>query len=141
MPIRLSKPLSDEEQRILARFMADIERLANDMEATVNIIKIGRQEDIPFVQTEIERAFDENGRRIDLFADSLTWQTYQLGSAQAIFDQQEIIIWNLDPEAEHCNTCLEYSAVRYFTQETLPGIPGQAPTICDGGCRCYLTSE
>jgi len=141
MPIKFSKPLSDEEQRILARFETDINRIANDMEATVNIIKIGRQGDIPFVQAEIQRAFDENGKRIDLFADSLIWQGYQLGSAQAIFGQQEIIVWNLDPEAEHCPTCLEYSAIRYFTIDTLPGIPGQAPTICDGGCRCYLTSE
>jgi hypothetical protein len=141
MPIKLSKSLSDEEQRILARFEADIKRLANDMEAQATIIKIGRQGDIPYVQVEIERAFDENKNRVDLFADSLTWQGYQLGSAQAIFDQQEIIVWNLDPEAEHCNTCLEYSAVRYFTQETLPGVPGQAPTICDGGCRCFVSSS
>jgi len=141
MPIKLLKSLSDEEQRILARFEADINRLANDMEAQVNIIKIGKQGDIPFVQAEIERAFDENGNRIDLFADSFTWQAFQLGSAQAIFDQQEIIIWNLDPEAEHCLTCLELAAIKYFTLDTLPGIPGQALTVCDGGCRCYLTSE
>ena len=141
MPIKFSKPLSDEEQRILARFEADIERLANDMEAQVNIIKIGRQGDVPYVQVEIQRAFDENGKRVDLFADSLTWQGFQLGSAQGIFDQQDIIVWNLDPEAEHCDTCLEYSAIRYFTQDTLPGVPGQAPTICNGGCRCYLTAE
>jgi len=141
MPIRLSKILSDEQQKILIRFMADINRLANDMETTVNIIKVGREGDIDFVHTQIERAFDENERRVDLYAESLTWQAFQLGTAQSVFDQQDIIIWNLDPEAEHCNTCLQYAAIRYFTQETLPGMPGSAPTICDGGCRCYLTAE
>jgi hypothetical protein len=142
MPIRLSKPLNDEEAKIFLRFKADIDRLANDMEAQVNIIKIGREGDIPYVMAEIERAFDENKSRVDLFADSLTWQGFQLGSAQGIFDQQDIIVWNLDPEVEkHCDTCYEYAAIKYFTQDSLPGIPGVAPTICDGGCRCYLTSE
>lgn len=140
MPIEYIGPLSLEQMRILERFLADIERIANDMDAKVRIIKIGRKKDMPFVITEIDQLFADNFRRVDMMADSLTWQAYQLGTAQALFEFHDIIVWNLDPTAEHCDTCLEYAAIRYFTPETLPGIPGSAPTICDGGCKCYLTS-
>lgn len=139
MPIKFRRQLSDVEKRIWERFRADIERLANDMESEVEIIKIGRQDDVPYIITHTTQIFDENSRRVDMMADSLTWQAYQLGRAQSLFEKQEVIEWNLSPEAEHCDTCLEYSAIRYFTIDTLPGIPGEAPTICDGGCKCYLT--
>lgn len=140
MPIEFSKPLTLEERRILERFLADIERIASDMDAKVKIIKIGRKGDVPYVITEIEQLFSDCNRRVEMMADSLTWQAYQLGIAQALFEDHNIIVWNLDPTAEHCDTCLEYAAIRYFTPQTLPGIPGNAPTICDGGCKCYLTS-
>ena len=138
MPIQFTKQLSDEEQRIFARFQADIERLANDMQAQVEIIKIGREGDSDYVITQIDNLFGQQEFRLPMMSESLTWQAYQLGTAQAIFEQSDIIEWNLDPQAEHCDTCLQYSAIRYFTPETLPGIPGNAPTICDGGCRCWL---
>jgi hypothetical protein len=139
MSIIYDKELSDEERRVLARFQADIERLANDMKANVNVVSIGRSNDMPYVITQIERSFADAEDRVTMMADSLTWQAYQLGMAQGIFETSPIVTWNLDSSAEHCDTCLQYSAIRYFTKDTLPGIPGAAPTICDGGCKCYLT--
>lgn len=139
MSVIYDKELTDEEKRILARFQADIERMANDMQANVKVISIGRVSDTPYVITQIEKSFADEVARVDMMADSLTWQAYQLGMAQGVFETSDIVTWNLDPGAEHCETCQEYAAIRYFTKETLPGIPGNAPTICDGGCRCYLT--
>lgn len=138
MSIIYDKELSDEEKRILARFQADIERMANDMQANVNVVSIGRSNDMPYVITQIDKSFADEESRVGMMADSLTWQAYQLGMAQGIFETSPIVTWNLDPSAEHCETCQQYAAIRYFTIDTLPGIPGAAPTICDGGCRCWL---
>jgi len=138
MSIIYDKELTDEEKRIMARFQGDIERLANDMKANVNVISIGRSGDTPYVITQIEKSFADEVGRVDMMSESLTWQAYQLGMTQGLFETSDIVTWNLDPGAEHCDTCLEYSAIRYFTIDTLPGIPGAAPTICDGGCRCWL---
>jgi len=137
--IIFTKPLSDEERRILARFEADILRLANDMNSNAKIISIGREKGSDYVITQLGKVFDDAEQRLNAMSESLTWQAYQLGVTQAIMDTSDILTWNLDENAEHCDTCLEYAAIRYFTPETFPGIPGNAPTECGAGCRCFIT--
>lgn len=139
MPVKFIKQLNDQERKIFERFRADIERLGNDLHEDVLVTQIGKENDQGYIITHTDEIFRDNERRVEMMADSLTWQAYQLGMAQALFEDSEIVEWNLDPRAEHCDTCMEYAAIRYFTIDTLPGLPGIAPTICDGGCKCYLT--
>lgn len=139
MPLKFIKQLNDQERKIFERFRADVERLGNDLHEDITVMQIGKENDREYIITHTEQIFDDNARRVEMMADSLTWQSYQLGIAQALFEDTDIVEWNLNPSAEHCKTCQEYAAIRYFTIDTLPGLPGTAPTICDGGCKCYLT--
>ena len=139
MPVKFFKELDDWERKIYERFRADIERIANDLHEDIMIMQIGKEGDQEYIITHTDQIFRDNMNRVEMMAGSLTWQSYQLGMAQALFEDSEIVEWNLDLGAEHCDTCLEYSAIRYFTVDTLPGIPGEADTECNGGCRCWLS--
>ena len=77
-------------------------------------------------------------RRVSMSADSFSWQGYQLGRVEKIEERGGMFRWVLDPGADHCNTCIAYAAGGPYTLDTLPGIPGDAPTDCNGGCRCDL---
>ena len=119
--------------------MADVETLANDIETqSARIIDVGREGEIEWMVTQ-RRIFRDNEKRVSMMGDSLTWQANQLGVFQGLAMEEKQFKWNLNAGAEHCETCLEYASIGDFTLETLPGIPGSAPTVCDGGCKCYLT--
>ena len=76
--------------------------------------------------------------RMAMGADSFTWQNFQLGKVEAIDERDGRFKWILDGGADHCDTCLAYAGGGPYTLAELPGIPGDAPTICNGGCRCDL---
>jgi hypothetical protein len=68
------------------------------------------------------------------------------GIAQAdsnTFPDEEMLQWELEPGAEHCETCLERAAMapKSFVEWADLGLPGAGNTECDGYCRCTLLPE
>ena len=53
------------------------------------------------------------------------------------FPDDVLINWTLQP-ADHCATCLIYSANNPYTKATLPAYPGDGSTLCKTRCRCIL---
>jgi hypothetical protein len=58
------------------------------------------------------------------------------------FSEDPRVLWRRDPQAQHCETCLEYGDREYdgydaMLAETGDSAPG-INTICDGNCRCWL---
>jgi len=126
---------------IKGRFADDIAGIVDDMaQAAVKIWDMG---DAVISEELIQVATDDAQYRLDLAVDSAGWQGYQAGRVDAIAGEGGRFRWNLDPGANHCETCLEYAAGGPYTFDELVstiGIPGDAPTICDGGCRCNLVA-
>jgi len=124
---------------IQARFESDIARMADNI--VTEALRIYELGDITVVQEELEIIEDEIGHRISMAADSAAWQGYQAGRVDAIAGEGAGFRWSLDPAAENCPDCIERAAGGPYTMEDLLtriGIPGDAPTECDGGCRCSL---
>jgi len=124
---------------IRGRFERDIKRMAEDViTETLRIFELG---DATIIQEEFSIAEDDIGHRISMGADSAGWQGYQIGRVDAIAEADQGFRWNLDPGAQHCADCIARAAGGPYTMEDLLtriGIPGDAPTECDGGCRCSL---
>ena len=121
---------------ITARFVADVERLGQDMlNQTLQVWDFGN---FQITQELVNDAFDDGQYRLDLAGDSATWQAYQLGRAEQIDESGMRYAWILDAGAAHCPTCLDFAAMSPFTVDELPGIPGEADTECNGSCRCNL---
>ena len=132
----MPKTIDSYAMKIIARFQADLTGMADDLFAeTIGAMKF---EDFTIIEQMVYTAADEVQLRFEMAADSAAWQGYQLGRVEAMDMTGQQFAWVLDPGAQHCETCLEYASGGPYTMETLPGIPGDAPTICDGGCRCNL---
>lgn len=124
---------------IKGRFAKDITGIVDDMARTAT--KIWELGDATIVEELIEIAEDDAQYRLGLAVDSAGWQGFQTGRVDAIAESGDRFRWILDPGADHCETCIAYAAGGPYVFEELVstiGIPGDAPTICDGGCRCSL---
>jgi len=121
-----------------AYFESNAQRIANDL--LRDSIESWTYDDVEISREVIEDAADNAQYRMDLATDSASWQGYQIGRLDAFTEGRpdQLINWELDPGAEHCDTCLQYAANSPYPANALPGIPGQAPTLCNGSCRCSL---
>jgi len=64
---------------------------------------------------------------------------YQVASNEGI--ASEMVVWTLDPEAEHCDSCLAEASKgpRRRDQVPFPGFqPTQGETNCERYCKCTL---
>jgi len=124
---------------IKGRFADDIAGIVDDMAKTAT--KIWNLGDATIYEELIQVATDDAQYRLDLAVDSAGWQGFQTGRVDAIAEGGGRFRWKLDPGATHCEICIEYSIGGPYTLDELVstiGIPGDAPTICNGGCRCNL---
>ena len=134
-------PLADPfAVAIKARFSDDIKSLAKDI--ADGTIKAWEFDDLTVFEEVITLVEDDAQYRLDLAVESAGWQGYQVGRVDGIVgDGDGRLWWRLDPGANHCNDCLERAGGGPYTFDELVetvGIPGDAPTECDGGCRCSL---
>lgn len=91
--------------------------------------------------TDEAGAFSEDaiGARSDLYGGAL------LGTANGVWANvlpaETIFTWELGG-VNNCETCPVLAADSPYTQETLPGVPGD-PGICECGanCRCTLVTQ
>lgn len=124
---------------IKARFVADLENMAIDLhEGAVKAWGLG---DMDVFEEVITLVGDDMQYRLGLAVDSAGWQGYQTGRVDAIAEADDAFRWILDPAANHCGDCILRSEGGPYTMDELVdtvGIPGDAPTECDGGCRCSL---
>ena len=90
------------------------------------------------IEIELTKATSLMKTNMDRAADSIGWRGYQLGRVDAMAAAGKRFNWVLDGGAENCDTCLAYAAGGPYDIDSLPGIPADAPTICNGGCRCDL---
>jgi len=121
---------------IEGRFERDATRIAKDMLKQTFIAWEG--DDAIITQEIINDEIESSQYRLELAADSAAWQGFQVGRLDQMEQQEGLINWVLEPTAEHCPTCLEFAASSPYTAATLPGIPAQANTECNGSCRCNL---
>ncbi|MEW5875812.1 MAG: hypothetical protein AB1752_11615 [Candidatus Zixiibacteriota bacterium] len=130
-------PRADRFRTIVtARFESNAERIAGDM--MKEAMSAFAQDDVQITQELIDLELEHAQYRLELAADSASWQGFQIGRLDVIEQGEMSINWVLEPGAEHCPTCLAYAAGSPYTAATLPGIPAQANTECNGSCRCNL---
>lgn len=122
---------------IFGRFDSDLDSMGRDiLEQSQRAQDLGGGFEV--FQTEVDIIEDNIQFRMDMAADSAAWQSYQVGRVDAIDEAGLMFEWVLDGAAQHCATCPVFAAGGPYTLETLPGVPGDAPTECNGGCRCDL---
>ena len=121
---------------IQGRFERDASRIAKDMLKTA--FMAWESDDAIITQEIIDDEIEFAQYRLELAADSATWQGFQVGRLDEMEQSEVLINWILEPGAEHCPTCLAFAAASPYTAATLPGIPAQANTECNGSCRCNL---
>lgn len=133
----MAKRVDDYLVKIVGRFDDDLAKIGADMLAeSQKVFDLG---DGDFAIEQLVDVIDDQTQyRLDLATDSAAWQAYQIGRVDAMDDAGMMFNWVLDNLAQHCNTCPQYAAGGPYTVDTLPGIPGDAPTECNGGCRCDL---
>lgn len=130
--------VSDFLLAIESYFDQNATAIANDILA--DSIETWEIDDVVIQREMQEDAADGAQYRMKLATDSASWQGYQVGRLDKFTEggYDQLIDWVLDPGAQHCETCLEYARNSPYPANRLPGIPGQAPTICNGSCRCSL---
>lgn len=122
---------------IKATFTNNAEAIMQDM-MTEAIYATTGDTDVVISQQLIDVEADRAQYRLELAADSAAWQGFQAGQLEVLETAEDEIDWELEPGADHCPTCLVYAAGSPYTAFTLPGIPAQAATECNGSCRCNL---
>lgn len=64
--------------------------------------------------------------------------SYQVASNENIAER---VIWTLDPEAEHCDSCMHQAGLGPRSYDEVP-FPGSQPTVgetnCERYCKCTL---
>jgi len=74
-----------------------------------------------------------------------TWQAIFRGAqnqgkrGELLGNKPQGVTWQLDPGAEHCDSCLEYEG-HYDSWDALPTVPG-GDVDCQGSCRCELKPD
>jgi hypothetical protein len=121
---------------ITARFEDDIDRIGKDLLSKT--VQVWDFDDYQITQELVEDIAADAQYRLDLAGDSATWQAFQLGRLDQVVTNGDLIGWVLDSAAQNCDTCIQYASMSPYTIDTLPGIPGEADTECDGSCRCNL---
>lgn len=130
-------PRADRFRTIVtARFESNSQRIAGDL--MKEAILAFSQDDIQITEELIDLELERSIYRLEFAADSAAWQGYQVGRLAEMENQEVNINWVLEPGADHCPTCLAFAAGSPYTAATLPGIPAQANTECNGSCRCNL---
>ena len=132
-------------------FSISINNLGVDIDGFLEKVKnyVIQQEALGFTFQEVIQELEaqqENG--LGLFAqiggdierqveDGLN-RIFQIESNQGIAEK---VIWQLDPEAEHCESCLYQASLGARPINEVP-IPGSQPTIgkdnCEIYCKCSL---
>ena len=68
-----------------------------------------------------------------------TNQSYQVAANEALASEK--VEWVLDPDADHCDSCLAQAGMGARAREEVP-FPGMQPTIgetnCERYCKCSL---
>lgn len=125
--------------KIIARFDRDFQNIGSVIEGEV--IKTWEVEDAVIVEELVDTTLADVDRRIDMATESMAWQGEQVGRIDAIDESGYLFGWELDPAAQHCDDCISRSQGGPYTMNDLlsyVGLPGDAPTECDGGCRCRI---
>lgn len=87
-----------------------------------------------------EQKNKEIERRMKQMLDGLVWSAAELGYGAAAGRVGRVIYWNMDPAAEHCETCVTLEGGSpYESVAHIGGVPGSDITKCKSKCRCYLT--
>lgn len=124
---------------IKARFYDDLVNIATDIaDGATRAWDLG---DATVFEETITLVEEDAQYRLDLATESAGWQGYQVGRVDTIAGEGGAFYWKLDPGANHCYDCITRSQGGPYTLDELVetvGIPGDAPTECDGGCRCSL---
>lgn len=128
--------IQDKRSVITGRFSDNLDSIAVDL--LQDFVKVENYGDFEIVETTIQQGQKTAQRRINLMSDSLAWQGFQIGKIETLDAAGALFKWELDPGADHCMTCLIYAAAGPYTIDSLPGVPGEAPTLCNGSCRCNI---
>lgn len=128
---------------IVSRFSNDLDRLADAMVEAVNVIdrQVWDYGEFQVIQETITDARNSADRRVTSGLDSAAWQGYQTGKIERYETTGQSFRWQLDAGADHCDDCLLRAEIGIITMNdivTWVGIPGNAKTACNGGCRCDL---
>jgi hypothetical protein len=124
---------------IKARFSDDLAGIAKNI--ADGAAKAWELDDLTIFEETITLVEQDAQYRLELATESAGWQGYQVGRVDAIAEGGDGFRWILDPGAQHCDDCISRSQGGPYTFDELVetvGIPGDAPTECDGGCRCSL---
>ena len=80
--------------------------------------------------------------RVESYSGAM-WGGITIGVGEG--SQGKSLYWNRDPQAAHCEDCLEHGEKKYDGYDELLAQTGQiAPGIgtkCNGNCRCWITVE
>jgi hypothetical protein len=107
------------------------------------------------VAARLARAVRENespeaiSQAIDEQIDALTagieryaeppWGVAQQSYGEGLDENQVLLDWVLDPEAEHCEGCEDAAAGAPYSADEMPGWPGEQD--CLDHCRCTIVPE
>jgi hypothetical protein len=112
---------------------ASVAKLAGELH---RLVASGADEDL------VDCWFDDNERRLDQTADTLTWTAEQQGYYEAGTATGMEIEWELEEGAHHCRDCPEIASRSPYTtrggDNPLPFLPGTGHTECGPHCRCSL---
>lgn len=80
--------------------------------------------------------------RSALYAGEVWGAINEVSGVRSIGKEDGRIYWRRDPQAEHCDTCLDHGEQEYASFDAMLAITGEAMpgvnTTCDGNCRCSL---
>lgn len=80
--------------------------------------------------------------RVESYSGAM-WGGITIGAG--VGSQGKGLYWHRDPQAKHCDSCLEFGERSYDNYDAmLAETGGVAPginTICNGNCRCWLAVE
>lgn len=81
------------------------------------------------------------GTRVGGYASEL-WDTYNKAVGERAKENGKKIFWKRDPQAQHCDECLEYGDRTYDSYEALleetGGVTPSSGTTCGDNCHCEL---
>lgn len=136
----MAKAGDDYIVSIRMRFFDDIENLTEEMES--DAIAAWDFGDFQIAQDMIDISEPQYANRLDMATESAAWQAYQVGKTEVYESEDDVVFdWELDPGAQHCDDCITNSEEGPYTLAELyeeRGVPGDAPTECNGGCRCNI---